>query len=47
MAGELKKPDLVHTLWPEEIEKKDVAAACARTFYVRQSNFSEAAKNQH
>ena len=22
MAGELKKPDLVHTLWPEEIEKK-------------------------
>jgi DNA polymerase-4 len=22
MAGELKKPDMVHTLWPEEIEKK-------------------------
>ena len=22
MAGELKKPDMVHTLWPDEIEKK-------------------------
>ena len=22
MAGELKKPDMVHTLWPEEMEKK-------------------------
>ena len=34
MAGELKKPDLVHTLYPDEIKKKMWPLPVAELFYI-------------
>lgn len=38
MASDFKKPNLVHTLFPEEIPPKNVAAPCGRTVFCRTFN---------
>lgn len=38
MGSELKKPDRIHTLYPEEYGAEDVAAAGRRAFYGREGN---------
>ena len=37
MASDFEKPDRVHTLFPEEIREKNVAAACRGTCFLSEN----------
>ncbi len=46
MAGELKKPDMVHTLWPEEIQR-NCGPSCQRAVHGGKSHHPKIVPMQH